>query len=315
MQIAIDQLRNAPTAYNYAIAVAADVSGFRLTKGAKPKLLSCRTGRWLWLKREIDFIWDAAWLTAVLEKEQISVSFDQAEQEWKATCPPNQYAGFPSETTASFACYKWAVIGSLLNRLGGNIDLPDHVYAVYQAEIAAYDERQKRYDGEEGDGPTWAEMRDMGAFDGIGVREMNGSEKQAKWAVSIIKEAQSSIEIAGESAPRYKAACSALSQLLGELTDSAWIIQNRRGLGLKASRAYGALDSTISIMSVAGHQLMREEHWRNPSLRRGRSTVSNLTAESVKAMFIQAQREELIERERARSEATVSVLTTAVPGR
>lgn len=140
--------------------------------------------------------------------------------------------------------------------------------------------------------------------------EMIGSEKQIKWATSIIKEARQAIEIAGETAPRYKAACSALSQLLDELTDSAWIIQNRHGLSLKASRAYGTLDSTISIMSVAGHQLMREEHWRNPSLRQGRSTVSNLTAESVKAMFIHAQREELAEREKARSEATVSVLAT-----
>jgi len=171
MRISVDQLRNAPTAYNYAIAVAANVSGFRLAKGAKPKLLSCKTGRWLWLKREIDFIDDAAWLMAVLEKEQISVSFDQAEKVWQATCPPNKYAGFPDETAAASSCYKWAVIGSLLNRLGETIELPDHVYAVYQSEITAYDERQKRYDEEEGDGPTWAEMRDMGAFDGIGYEK------------------------------------------------------------------------------------------------------------------------------------------------
>lgn len=139
--------------------------------------------------------------------------------------------------------------------------------------------------------------------------EMIGSDKQIKWAESIIKDAKASIEIAGNSAPRYKAACSALSQLLDELTDSAWIISNRHGLGLKTSRIYGTLDLTISAMSIAGHQLMREEHWRNPVLRQGRSTVSSLSAERVKAMFIQAQREEMHEIEKSKSESSVHALT------
>lgn len=162
MLVEVDQLRNAPTAYNYAIAVAADVSGFRLTKGANPKLLSCKTGRWLWLKRKIDFVDDAAWLLAVLEKEQISVSFSQGG--WTATCPPNQYAGFPETTTSSFSDLKWAVIGSLIARLGESVELPDDVYAVYLSESAARKEEERLAEDELE--LTLDELFAMGAFDG-----------------------------------------------------------------------------------------------------------------------------------------------------
>lgn len=122
---------------------------------------------------------------------------------------------------------------------------------------------------------------------------MNGSDKQVKWAESIIKEAKESIEQAAKAAPVFSKACTALSFALDEITDAAWVISNRNSLGLSVGVVYGTGEPTVGPMSIRDHQLLRDERWRNPALRKGRATVSNQTADSIKQLFAEAQRSQL----------------------
>ena len=142
---------------------------------------------------------------------------------------------------------------------------------------------------------------------------MIGSEKQIKWAEAIIAEAKESIESAAKAVPLYDKACRALSQHLGEITDSAWIISSRNNLYLAVGRIPGTGDATVSPSSIRDHQLLRNEHWRNPVLRNGRATVSDQTSDSIKALFVQTQRVEL---ENSKLNATtVAAMTEAREGR
>ncbi|RUR26836.1 hypothetical protein ELY33_17155 [Vreelandella andesensis] len=167
MKVIINDLTHSDTAYNYALAIAAGVGEFQLKKGKAPKLVSSGRGRWLWLKRQIDIKNDAGWLMAVIEKEEISVShasLGNHKGEWTARCPANTLHGFSKDTEHVSPVFKWAVIGALLDRLHGSIDLPDDVYAVYLAETKAYKDWARKVDSEN---PTMAEIEAMGAFDGV----------------------------------------------------------------------------------------------------------------------------------------------------
>ncbi|GEM_PF-4930784 len=131
------------------------------------------------------------------------------------------------------------------------------------------------------------------------MSELLGSARQVAWAESIIKDAQARILKAAKEAPSFKKACLALSSALDEITDAAWIISNRNNLGLSVGTVYGTGEPTVGPMSIRDHQLLRNEHWRNPALRKGRSSVSNQTAESIKQLFIDAQRDQLAKAGRA----------------
>ncbi|MFG3398665.1 hypothetical protein ACQKEK_02485 [Pseudomonas sp. NPDC077408] len=125
------------------------------------------------------------------------------------------------------------------------------------------------------------------------MSDLIGSPKQVKWAESIIVEAKASIERAAQAAPQFKTACIALSFALDEITDAAWIISSRNNLGLSVGAVYGTGEPTVGPMSIRDHQLLRNEHWRNPALRKGRSSVSSQTADSIKQLFAEAQRSQL----------------------
>ena len=126
------------------------------------------------------------------------------------------------------------------------------------------------------------------------MSDLIGSPKQVKWAESIIADAKASIEKAAQAAPQFKTACLALSRELDEITDAAWIISNRHNLGLSVGKVPATGEPTVGPMSIRDHQLLRDEHWRNPILRKGRATCSDLTANSIKELFHEAQRSQLV---------------------
>lgn len=98
---------------------------------------------------------------------------------------------------------------------------------------------------------------------------MQGTEKQKALATLIKAESVQSIAAAELSAPQFREACTALAEAVEAITDSSWIISNRHNLGLKTGFIYGTDRPTITAQEVSWHQLLRNEHWRNPYLREG----------------------------------------------
>lgn len=119
---------------------------------------------------------------------------------------------------------------------------------------------------------------------------MQGTEKQQALAISIKAEAVQSIVAAGLSAPQFREACTALAEAVEAITDSSWIISNRHNLGLKTGVLYGTDQPTITAQEVFYHQLLRNEHWRSPYLRKGTSTFTKQDQQTIKAMFQDAWR-------------------------
>lgn len=119
---------------------------------------------------------------------------------------------------------------------------------------------------------------------------MQGTEKQKALASSIKADAVQSIAAAGLSAPQFREACVALAEAVEAITDSSWIISNRYNLGLKTGFIYGTDLPTITAQEVSYHQLLRNEHWRNPYLRKGTSTFTKQDQIAIKAMFQDAWR-------------------------
>lgn len=119
---------------------------------------------------------------------------------------------------------------------------------------------------------------------------MEGTEKQNALASSIKAEAVQSITAAGFSAPQFREACAALAQAVEAITDSSWIISNRHNLGLKTGFIYGTERPTITVQEISWHQLLRNEHWRNPYLRKGTSTFTKQDQLAIKTMFQEAWR-------------------------
>lgn len=123
---------------------------------------------------------------------------------------------------------------------------------------------------------------------------MQGTEKQKAWATLIKAEAVQSIAAAGLSAPHFREACLALLEAVESITDSTWIISNRNNLGLKTSFIFGTDRPTITAHEVSYHQLLRNEHWRNPYLCKGTSSFTKHHQIALKAMFQEAWRLERI---------------------
>lgn len=123
---------------------------------------------------------------------------------------------------------------------------------------------------------------------------MQGTEKQKALATLIKAEAVQSIAAAGLLAPHFREACTALSEAVEAITDSSWIISNRYNLGLKTGFIYGTDRPTITAQEVSYHQLLRNEHWRNPYLRKGTSSFTKEHQIALKAMFQEAWRLERI---------------------
>lgn len=119
---------------------------------------------------------------------------------------------------------------------------------------------------------------------------MQGTEKQKSLAIVIKAQAVQSITAAGLSAPQFFGACTALAEAVEAITDSSWIISNSHNLGLKTGFIYGTDRPTITAQEVSWHQLLRNEHWRNPYLRKGTSTFTKQDQLAIKAMFQDAWR-------------------------
>ncbi|MFQ6576595.1 hypothetical protein [Pseudomonas sp. UM16] len=119
---------------------------------------------------------------------------------------------------------------------------------------------------------------------------MEGTAKQIALAEKIRAEALDSLRAAGSAAPHFRVACQALSEAVSSITDSSWIISNRYNLGLKVGVLYGTDQPTITAQEVFYHQLLRNEFWREPRLRKGISTFTKERQAAIKALFQEAWR-------------------------
>lgn len=128
---------------------------------------------------------------------------------------------------------------------------------------------------------------------------MQGTERQIAMATKIRDKAVLAIIDAGHTAPLFSKACKALALAVESITDSSWIISNRYNLGLETDVIYGTDRPTISAQHLSYHQLLRNEHWRNPYLRKGTSTFTPQQQAEIKAMFQEAWR---IERAQVKDE-------------
>lgn len=109
-------------------------------------------------------------------------------------------------------------------------------------------------------------------------------------ATQVRDKAVLSIIDAGLAAPLFSKACKALALAVEAITDSSWIISNRYNLGIETDVIYGTDRPTISAQHLSYHQLLRNEHWRNPYLRKGTSTFTKQRQAEIKAMFQEAWR-------------------------
>lgn len=114
---------------------------------------------------------------------------------------------------------------------------------------------------------------------------MEGTEKQVAWADKIKAEELDSLWVAGETAPLFRAACDALAEAVSSIQDASWIIENRYTLGLTTGFIYGTDRPTIHALVVLNDQLLRNEHWREPRLRKGISTFTVERQTAIKDMF------------------------------
>lgn len=114
---------------------------------------------------------------------------------------------------------------------------------------------------------------------------MIGSEAQIKTALQIKAGAIQSILHAGHDAPVFADACAALAAAVDGIEDAAWIISNKHSLGLKVGVKYGTNDPVITAIALGENQLMRDEHWRNPVLRKGVAGFSKEEQARIKGMF------------------------------
>lgn len=119
---------------------------------------------------------------------------------------------------------------------------------------------------------------------------MEGASKQVALAEIIKAQALESLQAAGLAAPLFMDACKALSEAVSAVNDAAWIIENRYNLGLKTNVIYGTQRPTITVQEALYHQLLRNEHWREPRLRKGISNFTKVRQAEIKAMFQEAWR-------------------------
>lgn len=119
---------------------------------------------------------------------------------------------------------------------------------------------------------------------------MQGTDRQITLATRIRDKAVRSINDAGLAAPLFSKACKALALEVEAITDSSWMISNRYNLGLETDFIYGTDKPTISAQHLSYHQLLRNEHWCNPYLRKGTSTFTKQRQSEIKALFQEAWR-------------------------